>query len=363
MYQKKIIFNLTLIVLILSFAGIILSMKADVVKENPSVVVNNSVEPQPEELGKVKWLRNYEDALTMSNKSDKPVLILFQEVPGCATCRNYGNNALSHPLIVEAIETLFVPLAIYNNIKGADAKVLAEFGEPSWNNPVVRVINADKRELTPRLGGDYSPLGLVKAMTNALTVNGSVVPMYLQLLQEELISNSIGVEEATFGMYCFWSGEKELGSMTGVVSTQPGFMDGREVVTVAYNPEIITFETILSEAKKAKCASHVFANDDRQFAKAKKLVHSDQISEAGKFRLDKEPKYYLSKTDYQYVPMTALQATKANALIGKQQSPNAVLSPRQVELAQFIAQHKNLAWKNAINQPFEKAWEAVMLLR
>ena len=36
----------------------------------------------PVELGKVKWGRDYELALAASAKSQKPVLILFQEVPG-----------------------------------------------------------------------------------------------------------------------------------------------------------------------------------------------------------------------------------------------------------------------------------------
>ena len=47
-------------------------------------------------------------------------MLLFQEVPGCSTCRNYGHNVLSHPLMVEAIESLFVPLAIFNNKEGKE---------------------------------------------------------------------------------------------------------------------------------------------------------------------------------------------------------------------------------------------------
>ena len=88
---------------------------------------------QSEELGKVSWYRNYEEAVALAKKEDKSVLILFQEVPGCMTCRNYGQNVLSHPLMVDAIEHLFVPLAIYNNKKGKDDKVLKQFGEPAWN--------------------------------------------------------------------------------------------------------------------------------------------------------------------------------------------------------------------------------------
>ena len=36
----------------------------------------------PEELGKVKWLRNLAEATADAKKTGKPVLIMFQEVPG-----------------------------------------------------------------------------------------------------------------------------------------------------------------------------------------------------------------------------------------------------------------------------------------
>lgn len=36
----------------------------------------------PVEIGAVKWSRDLEKALAASEKSEKPVLILFQEVPG-----------------------------------------------------------------------------------------------------------------------------------------------------------------------------------------------------------------------------------------------------------------------------------------
>lgn len=358
MVNKKIISAVVFPFFLLGIATIFLAMSPS--NNNTENTTTTIEEPQPEELGQVKWLRNYDKAIAQSDKSGKPVLILFQEVPGCSTCRNYGNNTLSHPLIVEAIQSLFVPLAIHNNKKGEDAKVLQSFGEPSWNNPVVRVINADKRELTPRLGGDYSPLGLVNAMVNSLTINGSAVPQYLGLLQEELQAQNTGLEKATFGMYCFWTGEKELGNLDGVISTQPGFMGGREVVTLEFNPEVIAFEDILSKAQTSHCADYVYAENEEQKMAAKKVVSDNKVTSTSKFRLDKEPKYYLSKTHYQYVPMTDLQATKANVLVGKRQSPNAVLSPKQVELANFIAKNQNLGWKNAINVDFKKAWEETM---
>jgi len=362
MIPKKVIFAisfpfLSILVLVALFAA----KTPEITNENAAseFKFTTTSEPQPEELGKVKWLRKYNEAIALGNQKDKPVLILFQEVPGCSTCRNYGNNALSHPLIVEAIETLFVPLAIYNNKGGEDRKILESFGEPTWNNPVVRIINTDRRELTPRLGGDYSTLGLLNSMVNALTLHGATVPEYLSLLREELAARKSGTETATVGMYCFWTGEKELGSLDGVVSTQPGFMGGREVVTVEFNPDVVAYEDLISQAKNANCASHVYAEDASQKGEAQKVVGKSQISSTSNFRLDREPKYYLSKTHYQYVPMTDLQATKANVLVGKRQSPETVLSPRQVKLARFISNNRGGNWKSAINEDFLASWEQV----
>ncbi len=55
---------------------------------------------QSEELGKVSWHRDYDQALALAKKESKAVRILFLEVPGCMTCRNYGQHVLSHPLMV-----------------------------------------------------------------------------------------------------------------------------------------------------------------------------------------------------------------------------------------------------------------------
>ena len=75
---------------------------------------------QSKELGKVHWYRKYDEAITQAKKEQKDIVILFQEVPGCATCTNYAYNALSHPLMVEALENSFIPLAIFNNKNGKD---------------------------------------------------------------------------------------------------------------------------------------------------------------------------------------------------------------------------------------------------
>ncbi len=313
---------------------------------------------QPEELGTVKWLRSFDEALASAKKSDKPVLILFQEVPGCATCRNYGNNVLSHPLIAEAIETLFVPLAVYNNKDGEDAKVLKRYGEPAWNNPVVRIVDKSGQDIIPRVNGNYTAWGLVQAMLQAVDLQGRVAPAYLDLLNEEFSAVLRGTETATFPMYCFWTGEGHYGSTPGVVATQPGFMDGREVVQVTFDPAVVSYEKLIQSGQKARCADGVFYHNTAQKTTAEKTLGNKAVAPKSNFRSDKEPKYYLSKTHYRFVPMTPLQAARANALTGKQQNPEAVLSPRQVDLSRFIQKNPQKNWKSRIGEDVVTAWAA-----
>ena len=206
-----------------------------------------SAQAAPRELGDIEWLRDFDAAVAAAKKQQKPILILFDEVPGCPTCIRYGEVVLSHPLIVEAVETEFVPLAIYNNLGGPDRKVLKAFREPSWNNPVVRFIDAGGTALAPRLAGDYSRRGLVDRIAQALHKSGRPLPGYLSVLQEEL--KPAARQTAHFSMGCFWSGEVCLGAIEGVLSSRTGFGGGRERVEVTYDPARIDRSTLLRRAK------------------------------------------------------------------------------------------------------------------
>ncbi len=318
---------------------------------------------KPMVLGQVEWIRNFDNGVKLAKSREKPLLVLFQEVPGCSTSSGYGKNVLSHPLIVEAIETLFVPVAIYNNKDGEDAKVLKSFGEPSWNNPVVRIITPERIELTPRLSGNYTKAGLVNAMVSALNASNRKVPQYLSLLAQELNVNSGTKERAVFAMHCFWVGEGKLANVKGVISTKPGFMGGYEVVELEFNPGVISYEDLLKKARLNNVASHIFTVNAEQSAAAKEIAGEGHISELGTFRADSSPKYYLSRTLYRHVPMTNLQLARVNAAIGSFQSPDTFLSPRQVELFRYIEEHKELNWPDFVGiSDFNSSWDKAVSL-
>ena len=297
---------------------------------------------QATELGKVSWYRNYDQALQLAEQQDKAVLLLFQEVPGCSTCKNYGQQVLSHPLLVEAIEDLFIPLVIYNNKGGADKKVLQRYREPSWNNPVVRIIDQQGADLVDRVSGNYTSLGLYHAMLVALKAEGKSVPKYVQLLGEELKAmNSAHTQMAYFKMYCFWSGEGHLGAANGVVATVPGFMKGHEVVQVQYDERVISEVQLIEYAKRANCS---------------------WMKNNGAFRTDKDPQYYLKHTNYKYLPLSPIQRSRINSALGQKGQARDFLSPRQKRwLDQLSGSKKKL--EVLYEQDFRAAWEKMMQLK
>lgn len=141
-------------------------------------------------------------------------------------------------------------------------------------------------------------------------------------------------------------GEASLGLVDGVISTLPGFLDGKEVVKVDYNPEVVSLETLKERAKTAKC-SYREPGDGK---------------EADTVKPDKEPKYYLSKTLLRFVPMTALQATRINGMLN-QPAHRDLLSPRQLELLEYIEAHPDKGWKNMIGQEITSAWNRADQIR
>lgn len=264
---------------------------------------------QPEEAGKVAWGRDLDAALASSKQSGKPVFALFQEIPGCAGCKQFGRDVMSNPLLVEAIETEFTPLLIHNNKPGKDAEVLQRFGEPAWNFQVVRFLDADAQDIIPRKDQVWDTGGIATRMTTTLTKKKRPVPVYLELIAAE---HSPRLKQAVFSMYCFWTGEMALGQINGVITTEAGFMDGREVTLVKYDPEVIALPRLIAAAEKVECANTVSVPaGDLENAKATRL----NVSTISGYRTAPvgDQKKQLSGTALEKLHLTGAQATKVNA--------------------------------------------------
>lgn len=288
---------------------------------------------QPEELGAVRWMRGFEAAQARARQTGRPLLVLFTEVPGCSTVKGFANSALRDPRLVEAIEAHFVPVAVYNNTSGdADARVLKAFGEPAWNNPVVRIMDAERKPLAPRFAGPYTPQALLDAMVTALkraSPRGEAPP-WLSLLQQERRAQARGVQTATLSMYCFWSGEAKLGAMPGVVASRTGFVAGREVVEVTYDPRVVSYDQLVRAARTSGAATGAITRTAQEQTSAKAIFGARSLETGERLRPStKDDKKQLQGTPWAKLKLTPAQASRVNAAVGRGEDPTPWLSPTQ----------------------------------
>ncbi|MEM1223033.1 MAG: VPGUxxT family thioredoxin-like (seleno)protein, type 2 [Verrucomicrobiota bacterium] len=281
------------------------------------------------ELGAVNWLRDYDEAIELAESTGKPILILFQEVPGCHGCVQYGQTTLSHPLIVDAIENAFVPLAIFNNQAGPDREILKRFDEPAWNFQVMRFIDREGKDIIPRKDRVWTPEATAARMVESLEKVDRPVPDYLRTVAWR--SKTDGIKTAAFSMYCFWDGEAKLGGIDGVLETESGWLDGAEVVKLSYDSDHLQWPELVKKAKALGCAERIYAPD----SEALKVTSEAKLYPMEKYRKARESdqKRHLQFSKLKTLPLNPFQKTKINSALSQRDVAviQQWLSPSQLE--------------------------------
>lgn len=245
---------------------------------------------------------------------------------------------MTHPLLVEAIEDLFVPLLVFNNKQGTDAQLLKKYNEPSWNNPVIRYLDSSDKDLIPRKDLVLTVEDTAHRMSVALKNAKREVPAYLAAVAAPQKRNEL--ETATFAMYCYWEGEAQLGAIDGVYSTRSAWRDGLEVVVLRYHPKEVAYKDLVEKALEFECASKIFAHSKEQLETAKSLAGSRAVfakdAEAVRLASASDQRYYLAHSPLKYLPLCEFQKTKVNSSLRRQDDVTRHLSPRQLELAKKV---------------------------
>lgn len=226
----------------------------------------------------------------------------------------------------------FVPVAVANNLKGKDAEVLKKFDEPAWNNPVMRFLGADERDLIPRKGEVYHGGVVLARMAESLTKANRPVPAYLKLGVAEFAPKA--TETAVFAMHCYWVGEAKLGALDGVVFTRIGMLARAEVVEVTFDPAVIGYKALVEKAKELDCTHTVFARTDAQAKTAAEVVDRQKVVRSdAPIDAKTQQQYHLAQHPrYHFLPLTRAQATKVNAALAHGRSPDGFLSPLQLAI-------------------------------
>ena len=190
-------------------------------------------------------------------------------------------------------------------------------------------IDADQRDVIPRRDRVWDLGGVATRMAAALEAAERPVPAYLKALSIEHDSEQL--KTAVFGMFCFWTGEYELGSIDGVVTTEAGFYQGREVTLVRYHQKQIGLEQLIEEAAARRCAESVYIENSGASPQSRlqvKQFDHDRYRRAPSSDQKKQLQRWLA--DHQELQLTPQQLTKLNALMeGDREVALSWLSPRQ----------------------------------
>ncbi|MEM1107904.1 MAG: VPGUxxT family thioredoxin-like (seleno)protein, type 2 [Planctomycetota bacterium] len=324
--------------ILLSILGVALLLFL-VFRDQPQALAEAGVEVSPAaadnpiEVGYVTWGRDLDAAYARSAASGKPVLVLFQEVPGCHGCWEFGKNVLRDPLLVEAIEDEFEPVLVFNNQGGEDRRLLNAFSEPAWNYQVIRFLDAEGNDIIPRQDRVWTLGGVASRMIETLEVAERPVPRYLEALSLEQQADRHAT--GAFSMFCYWTGEVSLGQLDGVVATEAGWLDGREVTHVTYVPEIISADQLAEQARTARCAA------DKAYSPAPgndrpARLGGLAVGELRGYREARASDQNRQLTGYETLltapGLTEMQTTKLNAFIRTNPAEAlSWLSPRQAE--------------------------------
>ena len=241
---------------------------------------------------------------------------------------------LTQPLIVEAIEENFVPVAIYNNTGGKDKRILNQFNEPAWNYQVMRFLDPQLKDIIPRKDKVWSRHATATRLASAIKKSGQEVPNFLKnvVIPETNPDNRIAV----FAMYCFWTGEAKLGSLDGVTATEAGFYDGKEVVVVRYDDKKIKLLDLVRAAEEFDCAHAVYLpskKEQREIAQQTRLKNVSLFSFQDGYRRapqSDQKRQIASNKILDSLNLTPMQWTKLNARGFSKDSPRKWLSPRQI---------------------------------
>ncbi|WP_157594005.1 VPGUxxT family thioredoxin-like (seleno)protein, type 2 [Rubripirellula obstinata] len=322
--------RLTIQAAIAVVAGALLLAPSAPAQTTPAQTPQANRAANPIEVGTVDWSRDLDAALASSKESGKPVFLLFQEVPGCSGCRKFGREVLSQPLLVEAIEDEFIPVVVFNNrSSGTDKKLLDKFGEPAWNYQVVRFLDADGSDIIERQDGIWSVGGIASRMIQTLQQHKRSVPKYLQTVAA--VANSSAQNQVAFAQHCFWTGEANLGGIEGVIATEAGWLEGREVTLVRFDQESVSLPSLAQQAARVRCADKVYTRQGRPLAGLRGGVLGRSYRTASASDQKRQLSRWPAIT--RLPGINAMQLTKINSLASRNaDSAMEWLSPRQREL-------------------------------
>lgn len=253
----------------------------------------------------IPWHDGVHVALARSQTNGKPILAILQDTPDCANCQSFERVIAGHPLLVEAVSDEFVALKLDR----------AQYGGSANASQSLVFFDMAMQPLMPGADQGTSAQAIADLLVQALKAAKRPVPNYLYAASVEL--DTVKHKQAAFAMFCYWVGEYELGKIDGVVATEAGWLEGREVTLVRYHRDQLALLELARKAAEVKCARKVFAPTEAERREIADLTRLTVGPLDDRYRTAKasDQKKQIESWDLSGVSgLTPMQLTKINAL-------------------------------------------------
>jgi len=278
-------------------------------------------------------------------------------------------NVFTHPLLIEAIESLFISLQQGLEIGSYIDKPYAD------RKTRVRMLNESGAEIVAGIKGKQINLASMTSMIVAgLKALRKEVPKYLSLLETEENGKIRHLPDGTmqridrkvvFGMSDSKIGEIEFADLEGVLATKAGYVSQQRAVRVTYDSKTLSFCNLVRFSLQRQVSDIIYYQSNEERIAARIEVErvkggNELIQHLGTIQVDVNPKHSLGQTMLRYVPLTELQALRANNLASRGVFNEAthLLSPRQgLILMKSIQNAKKSHIPDLIDVPITLAWK------
>ena len=195
---------------------------------------------------------------------------------------------------------------------------------------MVRLLGTDGQDLLSRRDRVWSPYQVGERMIAALRAHGAAVPAYLVAAVDELRPRTPEYARLRDALL-LERGRPVWARFPGILTSRAGFLDGREVVELTYDPAVLSYAELLRRAQRAGCSDEVFPRSDAQEREARaifgrRVTRTQAIARSAPAR---DQKRALRGTRFAELDLTPRQAVQVNAAVAARRSPARFLSPRQ----------------------------------
>ena len=353
--------------------------------DKPSVILKASKKRQQPILCIVTSSPLYHPVKSSSSESTPYDRVALHQI----NIKKFAKSVLSHPLIIEAIEDLFVSVCFsWEECIGGGPeehcfkKLIAGSVGDNYFLPTIAILGSQGEDIVSKSSTsmEYLTVGrfctvMIKSLLFFHQSELNPVPRYLKHLerQERVFDNKSG-GKAFFAMSNAHVGEAEFAECIGVIACKAALFGEKELVLVIYDEKLVSYSEIVRFAiGRGKTDIIYYVNDEEKEVANYQVINKSCTNKSdfevarltgsigGSIQV-RTANYYISLTTFQFIPMTQYTMCRVNHALFQKDRDDAfsLLSPRQGALLQYLRRNSDIPKSSIVDLDIYEGWTVAL---